>query len=289
MKSIQPFDLTPTPVNENDQLFIIQYPADPDGKQQLEQSASLCKKVIGFLAFYDCSTFSGSSGSPVVKVVNGKLKVVALHRFRTINEKSRAGSIFTEILRHACFIDEEVTITTKDMVHQYIKTVTWKPLEMYPLLKCLKPVSPKWKILADHLNVQEVATIEKDCNYNAASDEALHEVVTRWHRRTTRSKRTWKTLRDAALEEDDHTLKEYIDKNQLSHDAEPEMHDVALWSKKSPLQSSGWYNLACSLINECEANNIEAKYCGKGSQECLKNVLQKWMSIGILQISVHGK
>ena len=56
------------------------------------------------------------------------------------------------------------------------------------------------------------------------------------------------------------------------------MHDVALWSKKSPLQSSGWYNLACNLINECEANNIEAKYCGKGSQECLKNVLQKWMS-----------
>ena len=42
-----------------------------------------------------------------MKVVNGKLQVVALHRFRTINEKSRAGSIFTEILRHACFVDGE--------------------------------------------------------------------------------------------------------------------------------------------------------------------------------------
>ena len=101
-------------------------------------------------------------------------------------------------------------------IHNFYYIVTWKPLEMYPLLKCLKPVSPKWKILAVHLNVQEVATIEKDCNYNAASDEALREVVTRWHGRTTRSKRTWKTLCDAALEEDDHTLKEYIDKNQLS-------------------------------------------------------------------------
>ena len=47
MKNIQPFDLTPTPVNENDQLYIIQYPDDPDGEQQLEQSASPCKKVIG--------------------------------------------------------------------------------------------------------------------------------------------------------------------------------------------------------------------------------------------------
>jgi len=64
---------------------------------------------IGFLAFYDSSTFNGSSGSPVVKVVEGKLQVVALHRFRTINQKCRAGSILTEILRHACFIEEEGT------------------------------------------------------------------------------------------------------------------------------------------------------------------------------------
>ena len=61
----------------------------------------------GFLAFYDSSTFNGSSGSPVVKVVDGKLQVVGLHRFRAINEKCRAGTIFGEILRHACFIDGE--------------------------------------------------------------------------------------------------------------------------------------------------------------------------------------
>jgi len=61
----------------------------------------------GFLAFYDASTFKGSSGSPVVNVVEGKLQVVAIHRFRAISQKCRAGSILTEILCHACFVKDE--------------------------------------------------------------------------------------------------------------------------------------------------------------------------------------
>jgi len=45
----EPFDLTPAPINENDQLFVIQYPTDADNpsEQQLMISASPCKKVIG--------------------------------------------------------------------------------------------------------------------------------------------------------------------------------------------------------------------------------------------------
>ena len=49
LKIIEPFDLTPTPVIENDQLYVIQYPIDPNDhdEQQLKLSASPCKKVIG--------------------------------------------------------------------------------------------------------------------------------------------------------------------------------------------------------------------------------------------------
>jgi len=46
MKSVQPFDLTPTPVKEDDQLYVLQYPDDPDNPK-LELSVSPCKKVIG--------------------------------------------------------------------------------------------------------------------------------------------------------------------------------------------------------------------------------------------------
>ena len=94
--------------------------------------------------------------------------------------------------------------------------VTWKEVEMYPLLKSLKPVSYKWKDLAYLLKVNDVEAIERDCNYNSTSDEALKEVVKRWCRRTTKVKRTWKTLCDAALEEDDYSLQQYIKDNQLS-------------------------------------------------------------------------
>ena len=34
----------------------------------------------GFFVFYGCATYNGSSGSPVLKVVDGALRVVALHR-----------------------------------------------------------------------------------------------------------------------------------------------------------------------------------------------------------------
>jgi len=75
-------------------------------------------------------------------------------------------------------------------------TVNWKEdsVEMRALKKCLLPVAAKWEELARHLKVEGVAAIKVDCNYNSTSDKALFEVVEKWFSRTTRSKRTWKTL-----------------------------------------------------------------------------------------------
>ena len=58
----------------------------------------------GFFVFYGCATCEGSSGSPVLKVVDGKLKVVALHR--ACGEKNlNYGSLFSAVLSHAHLID----------------------------------------------------------------------------------------------------------------------------------------------------------------------------------------
>ena len=51
---------------------------------------------------YDCQTYGGSSGSPVVKVVNGKLQVVGVHR-GVIENTYNCGSLLTAILSHKCF------------------------------------------------------------------------------------------------------------------------------------------------------------------------------------------
>ena len=59
----------------------------------------------GFLLLYDCETYGGSSGSPVVKVVNGKLQVVGLHR-GIIENKYNFGSLLTAILSHWYFGDD---------------------------------------------------------------------------------------------------------------------------------------------------------------------------------------
>ena len=55
---------------------------------------------IGFLVFYGCATYKGSSGSPVLKVVDGTLKVVALHRGCQAKYLNY-GSLFSEVLFHA--------------------------------------------------------------------------------------------------------------------------------------------------------------------------------------------
>ena len=50
--------------------------------------------------FYGCATYKGSSGSPVLKVVDGTLKVVALNRGCQAKYLNY-GSLFSEVLFHA--------------------------------------------------------------------------------------------------------------------------------------------------------------------------------------------
>ena len=57
---------------------------------------------LGFLLLYDCETYGGSSGSPVVKVVNGKLQVVGMH-CGVLEYKYNFGLLFTAILSHQHF------------------------------------------------------------------------------------------------------------------------------------------------------------------------------------------
>ena len=58
----------------------------------------------GFFVYYGCSTCKGSSGSSVLKVVDGKLRVVALH-CASQEKYLNYGSLFSAVLSHASLID----------------------------------------------------------------------------------------------------------------------------------------------------------------------------------------
>ena len=65
----------------------------------------------GFLMLYDCCTFNGSSGSPVVKVVDGKLQVVAVHRGVIRTMYYNFSTLFTSIFSHVGFDNKEGLVT----------------------------------------------------------------------------------------------------------------------------------------------------------------------------------
>ena len=48
--------------------------------------------------YYSSATECGSSGSPIVKEVNGKLRVVGI--YRAGDEEHNWGSLFSEIINH---------------------------------------------------------------------------------------------------------------------------------------------------------------------------------------------
>ena len=62
---------------------------------------------VGFMMFYDCRTFNGSSGSPVVKVVDGKLQVVAIHRGILDSTYYNCSTLFSAVFSHLHFDDKE--------------------------------------------------------------------------------------------------------------------------------------------------------------------------------------
>ena len=49
---------------------------------------------------YDCKTFEASSGSPVLKEVNGKLQVVGIHRGPLRETYYNSSTHFSDILNY---------------------------------------------------------------------------------------------------------------------------------------------------------------------------------------------
>ncbi|XP_065894711.1 uncharacterized protein [Dysidea avara] len=75
-KSIIPINLcAPASIKTGDYIRIIQHPHGGE----LSMSMSTCK-VLDALLLYESGTHPGSSGSPVLKEINGMLVIVALHR-----------------------------------------------------------------------------------------------------------------------------------------------------------------------------------------------------------------
>ena len=74
--------------------------------------------------FYDCCTFNGSSGSPVAKVVGGKLQVVAVHRGLIQTTYYNCSTLFASIFSHVGFDDKEGLVTLVLLLASYCIYIT---------------------------------------------------------------------------------------------------------------------------------------------------------------------
>ena len=57
-------------------------------------------KHLGHLLFYHCDTDAGSSGAPVFKVVDGEIRLIALHRAHWGDRKFNFGTLITDVIEH---------------------------------------------------------------------------------------------------------------------------------------------------------------------------------------------
>ena len=57
-------------------------------------------KHLGHLLFYSCDTDAGSSGAPVFKVVDGEIRLIALHRGGWCNADFNFGTLITKVMEH---------------------------------------------------------------------------------------------------------------------------------------------------------------------------------------------
>ena len=90
---------------------------------------------------------------------------------------------------------------------------------MADLLRLLQPVESSWKTLGNNLlrdNLRyKIKVIEADSFHNDASKKALDDVLEKWLECTVRDNRIWQTLCDAAKDNEDNSLKEYVKANNL--------------------------------------------------------------------------
>ncbi|XP_065887654.1 glutamine-rich protein 2-like isoform X2 [Dysidea avara] len=112
----EPFELTDQyGVAPEDQVAILQHA----GGEQLGISNHNCKDKIGFLVYYVADTDRGSSGAPVLRMIDRKYRVVAIHRGV---EVLNYGSLLSEIIYHVQNMEiSPGSMTTSKMVDDFKK------------------------------------------------------------------------------------------------------------------------------------------------------------------------
>ena len=98
--------------------------------------------------------------------------------------------------------------------------VSWIPFDLATAHRLLRPIAPDWEELAGCLLKdkadEKIKSIYADCFNNDAANKALNKTVMKWLPRTTRDKRTWKTLCEVAGKWGDLTLEQYMKENHLA-------------------------------------------------------------------------
>jgi len=104
------------------------------------------------------------------------------------------------------------------MLHLQFCTGSWKPFDIATAHQLLRPLDADWEELAVYLlndKVDERINSIKANSSGKFGKNGLIESVKKWLPRTTRDKRTWKTIYEAAIEWEDLTLEQYMKANNL--------------------------------------------------------------------------
>jgi len=98
--------------------------------------------------------------------------------------------------------------------------VSWKPFDLATAHLLLRPIAADWEELAVCLLKdkadEKIKLINADCFNNNTANKALNKTIMAWICRTTRDKRTWKTLCEVAGKWGDMTLEQYLKVNHLA-------------------------------------------------------------------------
>ena len=118
---------------------------------------------------------------------------------------------------NTCSIGHAIILLVVLMVMVFI--VTWKPFDIGTAQRLLLPLDADWKEFATYLLKDKVdariKSIDATCSISKVGNKALNEAVLSWTRRTTRDKRTWKTLCEVASKWEDKTLEQYLNDKKL--------------------------------------------------------------------------
>ena len=98
--------------------------------------------------------------------------------------------------------------------------MSWKPFDLATAHRILRSIAANWEDLAVFLLKdkadEKIKLINADCFNTNAANKALNKTIMAWIPRTTRDKRTWKTLCEVAGKWGDMTLEQYLKVNHLA-------------------------------------------------------------------------